>query len=413
MKHLNPLLLTAACYFLSIFCPSAIKAQMKIGNHPTQINKASILELESNQQGLLLTRIADTADMTALNPPDGMIIYSEQQATLLIRSGYEWKALTGGSGPVSGDFWDLLGNAGADSATSFLGTTDGVGMRIGTNNTPAILISRNGTVEFLDSLSIAGNTQFNQSVTIADSLSVAGTATIADSLTLHTVRQALPSDSDLLMISAAGVVRKISIDSLRSVVATSGATLGLVLDTAALSQGQQGPWIDSVSRKADSVIVLNLPNASPGVRGLVTDSTQIIAGAKSLRDSLAVGTEGVANSNLQVNGNVSMATVVLNSGNSYDMTDAALANCRTVVVDVTNLGGEYTVSLPTAGSTLNGRLYTIKKIGKADDAQLDNDVKIISTGGDTFEDSGTEYYIYNNFTAVTLQAQDGKWYFVR
>lgn len=401
-NYLKPWLVTAACSFGTIFSAISVTAQMKIGNHPTQINKASILELESNQQGLLLTRIEDTASMTALNPPDGMIIYSIKDSTLLIRSGYEWKKLTGSGGAVPGAFWNMAGNPGTDSAGNFLGTSDAMGLRIGTNNTPAIVISRSGTVELLDSLSIQGNTRFGRSVNITDSLSVAGVANIGDSMTLHTVRQALPSDSEVLVISAEGVIRKIAIDSLKSMLSASAVSLRLNLDTVALSQGKNGPWIDSISKKTDSIIVLNLPDAAIGVRGLISDSAQAIAGPKSFRDSLAVGTAGKANSSLQVNGNVSMATVVLNSGNDYNMNDAAKANCRTVVVDVTNLSGEYTVELPTAGNNLNGRIYTIKKIGKDDDAQLDNNIKITPTGGDTFEDAATAYYIYNNFTAVTF-----------
>lgn len=401
-KHSTFWLLTGSCVFVTLFYAGQTSAQMKIGNHPTQINKASILELESSRQGLLLPRIADTAAMTPLNPPDGMIIYSEQARTLLIRSGFQWKNLVDGGGvPPVGSPWDISGNTGTDSALHFLGTTGPTGLRIGTNNTPAILISRNGTVAFPDSITVGGSARFDRSVEIEDSL------------VLRTVRAALPSDREVLMISAEGVIRSLSIDSLKTAASLSGASLNLVLDTVALSAGKPGPWIDSLSRKTDSTIVLNLPDAAPGVRGLLTDSTQTIAGTKFFSDSLAIGAPGIANSNLQVNGNVSMATVLLNSGNGYDMTDAALASCRTVIVDVTSLSGEYTIALPAAGADLNGRLYTIKKIGREDDAQLDNDVKIIPAGGDTFEDAGTEYYIYNNFTAVTLQARDGKWYFVR
>ena len=82
--------------------------QMKIGNNPTTINRASILELESQQQGLLLTRILDTSSMTALNPPDGMIIYSQHDSALYLRSDHVWKRLVDSS-EVAGAFWGLIG----------------------------------------------------------------------------------------------------------------------------------------------------------------------------------------------------------------------------------------------------------------------------------------------------------------
>jgi hypothetical protein len=40
------------------------KAQLKIGDKPTNIQKLSILELESSCQGLLLPRLANTTAIT-------------------------------------------------------------------------------------------------------------------------------------------------------------------------------------------------------------------------------------------------------------------------------------------------------------------------------------------------------------
>jgi hypothetical protein len=48
---------------------------VKIGNNPTNINKAAILELESTNKGLLLPRVQDTMVLNALNPPDGLMVY--------------------------------------------------------------------------------------------------------------------------------------------------------------------------------------------------------------------------------------------------------------------------------------------------------------------------------------------------
>lgn len=52
-----------------------LHAQYKIGSNPSMQQKSAILELESNSQGLLLTRVPDTNKINLSNPPDGMIIY--------------------------------------------------------------------------------------------------------------------------------------------------------------------------------------------------------------------------------------------------------------------------------------------------------------------------------------------------
>lgn len=66
--------------FSFIFLITGTQAQqLKLGNHPAHINSSAVLELESKNQGLLLSRIADTNNI--VNPPDGMIIYFTDGAT--------------------------------------------------------------------------------------------------------------------------------------------------------------------------------------------------------------------------------------------------------------------------------------------------------------------------------------------
>lgn len=71
-------------------------AQVKIGLNPTQISKASILELESTNKGLLLPRIQDTLLLDSLNPPDGLMIFikdlNNNQNTLIRKNG-KWETL--------------------------------------------------------------------------------------------------------------------------------------------------------------------------------------------------------------------------------------------------------------------------------------------------------------------------------
>jgi hypothetical protein len=119
-------------------------AQLKIGDNPTSIQKSSILELESTRQGLLLPRLADTAQINALNPPDGMIIYLNGDKSLRLRSNGQWKKIADLSEATAN--WSLTGNAGTDPSKNFIGTVDGQPLVMRTNNNEALRIDASGNI---------------------------------------------------------------------------------------------------------------------------------------------------------------------------------------------------------------------------------------------------------------------------
>ena len=73
-------------------------AQVKIGQHPKTLEPAAILELESPEKGLLLTRLSDTLLINQLNPPDGMLIYytGKGQQNIMVRKQHQWTMLVTG-----------------------------------------------------------------------------------------------------------------------------------------------------------------------------------------------------------------------------------------------------------------------------------------------------------------------------
>ncbi len=95
--------MTALFVVLCIFCVNLSQAQVKIGTNPDQIQRASILELESDTKGLLLPRLSDTVAINALNPLDGMLIYlsKEPKQGLYVRKGGVWSFLSGVSSTVT------------------------------------------------------------------------------------------------------------------------------------------------------------------------------------------------------------------------------------------------------------------------------------------------------------------------
>lgn len=440
MVHVRYLFLTMA---FGLFAVIQASAQMKIGNNPTQIHPASILELESGNQALRLTE-GDTASVNAtlltlesVSPGDttsadgkaaeGLIMYQTMDHSIYMRIGGYWQRVVSGS-QVDSTFWKVKGNLGTDSATSFLGTLDKQALNIGANNTGYIIIHSNGIVNVLaDSSYFANNAGFGKSVTIADTLSAENGAfrvsdsiyvgkplAIHDSIVIAGLQRALTTDSLVLVMGSGGIVRKMNIDSIgiRSINGVSGTFFHLRFGQ---DSTKKGPWIDSTSLGGFSTLILNIPDASPDVRGLVNDSTQAFGGAKSFVDSVAIGTSAKPNATLDVLGNVNMATHVINSSaTTYDMAGTpANSLYRTIVFDVSGwpTTNSVAVTLPDA-TKYNGRIYTIKKVGTASDNQLGDKVVISPSGGQTFEDGGTSYTIYNNFSSVTIQAQSGKWYII-
>jgi len=102
-KH-NRLLLQASNFSIKfililaigIFCFNGTQAQVKIGTNPEQVQRSSLLELESQTKGLLLPRLQDTAAINALNPSDGMLIYLEKTPKngLYVRRNGGWNFLS-------------------------------------------------------------------------------------------------------------------------------------------------------------------------------------------------------------------------------------------------------------------------------------------------------------------------------
>ncbi|MEC5142889.1 hypothetical protein [Chitinophaga sp. 212800010-3] len=135
-------------------------AQLKVGSNPSQINKSSILELESTRQGLLLPRIPGANLTTApLNgAPDGMIIYVTDSSSLFIRKNGLWQKMSVDSVANNGN-WNTAGNAGLDSNKNFIGTTDQQALVFKTGNAERMRLTANGNIKMAASTIPAGTNQ--------------------------------------------------------------------------------------------------------------------------------------------------------------------------------------------------------------------------------------------------------------
>lgn len=114
-------------------------------NNPTPHAK-SLLDLTSSDKGLLTPRMT-VAQRTAMFPaPDatgkGMLVYQTDGVIgFYYYDGAAWQMLQAG-----GEGWSLLGNAGTNPATNFIGTTDNQALTIRTNNVERMRLGANGNV---------------------------------------------------------------------------------------------------------------------------------------------------------------------------------------------------------------------------------------------------------------------------
>ena len=108
-----------------LFLAFSAQAQIKIGTNGATIAPSSILELESQNQGLLLPRLTDTVAINALNPPNGMLIYLTRGPAvgLYVRKVSGWEYLTGSLGG-NGNF-NSLTVSGSVTAGNFTGPLNG------------------------------------------------------------------------------------------------------------------------------------------------------------------------------------------------------------------------------------------------------------------------------------------------
>lgn len=97
-----------------ILIPVLGYSQVKIGDNPSLIDASSILELESSNKALVLTRLTDS-QINALTPLEGAIVYNTDAQCVFVYDGIIWKNLcdepvitissTSPTNNAIGDFW--------------------------------------------------------------------------------------------------------------------------------------------------------------------------------------------------------------------------------------------------------------------------------------------------------------------
>lgn len=185
----------------------AVKGSLKVGNTTAPVASAAV-EIVSTTKGMLTPRMTTTQRDAISSPATGLWIYNTTTNVFNYYNGSAWivttgaagatgptgaQGITGATGPagadgatgatgagvtgptgptggggsiaVSDSAWTLLGNAGTNPSTNFIGTTDNVDFVTKTNNIERMRIAANGTGNFggtgIGYSSVASHNMFN------------------------------------------------------------------------------------------------------------------------------------------------------------------------------------------------------------------------------------------------------------
>jgi hypothetical protein len=163
--------------FMLLLLVDEVKAQLKLGDQPTSVQKSVILDLQGSngRQGVWLPRVSDTSNVTgidALNPPNGVMIFFEPTQQIYIRTNGYWRqtlpttgiyTISHSSGTVDGiDIIFATGTA-AGSAKDFHISVDAATETI-TFNLPNAAVDTRGVMS-TGTQTFAGSKTFTDTLT--------------------------------------------------------------------------------------------------------------------------------------------------------------------------------------------------------------------------------------------------------
>jgi trimeric autotransporter adhesin len=129
-------------------CALYTKAQVGIGTSTPSNN--AMLQVESSSKGILIPRISKTARQAIASPETGLLVFQNAPDSIgfYYYNGTAWVYMVPSIGLLNNQ-WSTLGNAGTDTATNFLGTTDNMPLLFKVNNQRTAFFSPQKTSYFI------------------------------------------------------------------------------------------------------------------------------------------------------------------------------------------------------------------------------------------------------------------------
>lgn len=113
-------------------------AQVGIGN--TSPDESSILDITSNNSGILIPRLTELERLAIVTPATGLLVYQTNSTNgFWYYTGSSWVNF-------ASDGWALTGNIGTNPTNNFLGTTDSQDLTFITNNLERLRVKNNGHI---------------------------------------------------------------------------------------------------------------------------------------------------------------------------------------------------------------------------------------------------------------------------
>lgn len=249
---------------LLLLASTALQAQqLKLGTNPTAVTKSALLELQSTTQGLLLTRISDTTQATISSSPDGMLIFSNYDNTLRIRSnGYWQKVLTNSAiTSLNGQQQPVQQLVTSYTPTGTFQFTSATGTH--TLTIPDASASQYGFMN-TGAQTFAGNKIFNNNILLGGSTTMNGVVNMNGLTVDNTKDSVLLIDGGMIykkrLTASSGTVTSVGlampgIFSVSGSPVTTSGTLTATLNTQAANQVFAGPTTGAAAAPAFRALV--------------------------------------------------------------------------------------------------------------------------------------------------------------
>jgi hypothetical protein len=117
------------------------QTHLKVGTNVGSLSPSAVFEAASTTKGMLIPRMT-TAEMNAISSPaNGLMVYNTTIGCIHIYQTSAWVSTCSASYAAA---WGLTGNAGTNTTTNFIGTTDNTGLVFRTNNTERMRLTTAG-----------------------------------------------------------------------------------------------------------------------------------------------------------------------------------------------------------------------------------------------------------------------------
>ncbi len=337
------------------------QAQIKVGDNPTTLNAAAVLEIESVTKGFLLPRMTDTQMNAIASPPAGLMVYNTTNNCTYIFKNSTWTSLCASSPTLT------LSN---DSLTISGGNT------VVLPSLP-IQTASNG-------LGLVG-TDVQLGGTLSSATSIVTSS--SNTLSLKNLQTGTTSDS-LVLVSTGGVLKKRAASTF-----TDSQTLSLSNDTLTISSGNNVVLPSAWKLGGNAVTSTQKLGTTSGYPlPIITNNVERVRVDTS--GQVGIGTSSPT-STLQVNGSVAM-NIVSKSAN-YTLTSSDY----TVLCDASSAG--FTLTLPAA-SSCTGRIYRIIKI--------DETTNLLTFSTALRYSKNTSITTLNYNKTLTIQSDGTDWWIV-